>query len=189
MSENLFSLIGYLGLPKEDNRLVFHILFMKKSLPTGKFLQGGPPSAVVLATCVDAEGKPTQVCIGVAPRRYSHDLIIEQGEFAINVPSIEIQESMHLCGIISGRDVNKFEEAGFTPIPATKIRSPLIKECYGHMECKVVQTHTCGDHTLIVGEVVAGSIDAGVMDKGGQVITRSKPVVQKNWNYHTVKKP
>lgn len=176
---------------------------MKKSLPTGKFLQSGPPTAVVLATCVDTEGKPNiitlgmfmyissnppQVCIGVAPRRYSHDLIIKQGEFAINVPSIEIQESMHLCGIISGRDVNKFEEAGFTPIPAEKIRSPLIKECYGHMECKVVQTHTCGDHTLIVGEVVAGSIDADVLEKDGQVITKSNPVIQKNWNYHTVKK-
>ena len=57
------------------------------------------------------------------------------------------------------------------------------------MECKVVQTHTFGDHTLIVGEVVAGSIDPKVLDKSGQIITKSNPVIQKNWNYHTVKKP
>jgi flavin reductase (DIM6/NTAB) family NADH-FMN oxidoreductase RutF len=177
---------------------------MKKNLEPGNYLQGGPPSPVVLATCVDSEGNPNiitlamfmyisrnppQVCIGVAPPRYSHDLIIEQGEFTINVPSIDIREGMHRCGIISGRDVNKFEEVGFTPIPAQKIKSPIIQECYGHLECKVVQTHICGDHTLIIGEVIAGSIDPEVLDKTGQVISKSNPVIQKNWNYHTVKKP
>jgi len=31
---------------------------MKKALQEGKFLQGGPPTSVVLATCVDSEGNP-----------------------------------------------------------------------------------------------------------------------------------
>ena len=54
----------------------------------------------------------------------------------------------------------------------------------------MVQTHTCGDHTLIVGEVVAGSADTDVLDESGNlVLTKAKPVIQKNWNYHTVKKP
>ena len=178
---------------------------MKKSLPEGKFLQGGPPTSVVLATCVDSEGnpniitlgmfmyisqRPPQVCIGVAPPRYSHDLIVEQGEFTVNVPTTEIIEEMHRCGVVSGREVNKFEDAELTPVPAKKIRSPLIAECYGHLECRVVQTHTCGDHTLIVGEVVAGSADAEVLDVSGNlVLTKARPVIQKNWNYHTVKKP
>ena len=178
---------------------------MKKSLPEGKFLQGGPPTSVVLATCVDSEGnpniitlgmfmyisqRPPLVCIGVAPPRYSHDLIVEQGEFAVNVPTTEIIEEMHRCGVVSGRDVNKFEDTGLTPIPAQRIKSPLIEECYGHLECRVVQTHTCGDHTLIVGQVVAGSADTDVIDESGNlVLTKARPVIQKNWNYHTVKKP
>jgi flavin reductase (DIM6/NTAB) family NADH-FMN oxidoreductase RutF len=177
---------------------------MKKVLPEGKYMQAGPPTSVVLATCVDEEGKPNiitlgmfmyishsppQICIGVAPKRYSYDLIVRQGEFAVNVPSTEIVEEMHRCGVTSGRDVDKFEETGLTPTAAQVIRSPLIAECYGHLECRVVQGHTCGDHYLIVGEVVAASVDADAVDeKDNQVLTKAKPVIQKNWSYHTVKK-
>ena len=177
---------------------------MKKVLPRDKLSQAGPPSSVVLVTCVDKEGDPNiitlgmfmnvsisplMVCIGVAPERYSHDLIKEQGEFAINVPTTEIIDEMHRCGITSGRDCDKFASTGLTPIPAQMIRSPLIKECYGHLECRVVQTHTCGDHTLFVGEVVAASLDDEVLENGRLVLTKAKPVVQKNWVYHTVKLP
>ncbi|MFH0850897.1 MAG: flavin reductase family protein [Candidatus Bathyarchaeota archaeon] len=177
---------------------------MKKSLPPGKFLQGGPPTSVVLATCVDEDGtpniitlgmfmyissKPPLVCIGVAPPRHSHSLILEQGEFAVNVPTTDIIKEMHECGVTSGRDGDKFKKTGLTPIPAQKIRSPLIEECYGHLECRVVQTHTCGDHTLIVGEVVAASADEDVLENDNQIIMKAKPVIQKNWNYHTVKLP
>ncbi len=177
---------------------------MKKILPKGKMTQAGPPSPVVLATCVDREGTPNiitlgmfmnvsidppMVCIGVAPERYSHDLIKEQGEFAINVPTTDIIDEMHQCGVTSGRDCDKFANTGLTPIPAQKIRSPLIKECYGHLECRVVQAHTCGDHTLFVGEVVAASADEEVLEDWRLVLTKAKPVVQKNWSYHTVKLP
>jgi len=36
---------------------------MKKSLPEDKFLQDGPPTSVVLATCVDAEGNPNIITL------------------------------------------------------------------------------------------------------------------------------
>ena len=178
---------------------------MKKALDRNKYLQAGPPSSVVLATCVDKEGKtniitlgmfmyisqsPPLVCIGVSDRRYGHGLIMEQGEFAINVPTTAIIDEMHKCGITSGRDMDKFKEHGLTPIPAQKIKPALIEECYGHLECKVWNHYECGDHTLIIGEVVAASANPEVLDeKDNQVITKSLPVIQKNWNYHTVVKP
>jgi flavin reductase (DIM6/NTAB) family NADH-FMN oxidoreductase RutF len=178
---------------------------MKKILEKPKFLQGGPPTSVVLATCVDKEGKtniitlgmfmyisqkPPLVCIGVTNKRYSYKLIIEQGEFAINVPTIEIIDEMHKCGITSGREMDKFKEHGLSPIPAQKIKSALIEECYGHLECKVWNHYECGDHTLIVGEVIAASVNSDVLDKNKNlVLTKALPIIQKNWNYHTVRKP
>ena len=175
---------------------------MKQVLERSKLLQGGPPTSVVLATCVDKEGKtniitlgmfmyisqkPPLVCIGVTDRRYSHKLIMEQREFAINVPPVEIIDEMHKCGITSGRDIDKFKEHGLTPIAAQKIKSALIEECYGHLECRVWNHYECGDHTLIVGEVIAASADAEVLDENDNlVITKALPVIQKNWNYHTV---
>ena len=176
---------------------------MKKSLPPRKISQGGPPSPVVLATCIDEQGNPNiitlgmfmsisinpyQVCIGVAPQRYSHDLILNQGEFTVNTPSVDIMDQMHRCGVISGRDTDKWKETGLTPVPAQKVKPPLIKECYGHLECRVTQHFTAGDHTLFVGEVVAASADEAVLQDDNLVLTRAKPIIQKNWDYHTVRR-
>lgn len=130
--------------------------------------------------------RPPLVCIGVAPQRYSHRLIEETGEFVVNVPSIDLEEEMHYCGVKSGRDVDKFAETGLTPIPAKKVKPPLIKECFSHLECRVVQSHVCGDHTLIVGEVVATSADEDVMKGDVLDVLKARPIVQKNHVYFTV---
>jgi flavin reductase (DIM6/NTAB) family NADH-FMN oxidoreductase RutF len=174
---------------------------MKRELPEHRRLQPGPASVVVMATCVGKEGrpniitlgmympissKPPMVCIGVAPQRYSHGLIEETGEFVVNVPSIGLEEQMHYCGVKSGRYVDKFAETGLTPIPAKTVKPPLIEECFGHLECRVVQRHVCGDHTLFVGEVVATSVDEDVMDGDVLNVLRARPIVQKNHVYFTV---
>ncbi len=174
---------------------------MKVELPEHRRLQPGPASVVVMATCVGMEGRPNiitlgmympissrppMVCIGVAPRRYSHGLIEETGEFVVNVPSIGLEDEMHYCGVKSGRDVDKFAETGLTAIPSLKVRPPRIEECFGHIECKVVQSHVCGDHTLFVGEVVATSADEEVMDGDALNVLRARPIVQKNHVYYSV---
>lgn len=174
---------------------------MKVELPEHRRLQPGPASVVVMATCVGKEGrpniitlgmympissKPPMVCIGVAPRRFSHGLIEETGEFVINTPPISLEDQMHYCGVKSGRDVDKFAETGLTAIPSLKVRPPKIEECFGHIECKVVQSHVFGDHTLFVGEVVASSADENVMDGDALNVLKARPIVQKNHVYFTV---
>jgi len=177
---------------------------MKTSLPRLRYSQAGPIAPVVLVTCVDAVGKPNiitlgmympishdppQVVIGVSPKRYSHDLIVEQREFVVNSPGFDFAAKTHICGVKSGRDVNKWVEAGFTPKPAQKVHPPIIEECYGHMECEVVNRVTCGDHTLFVGEVVAASIDVDCLEEGKLKMSAAKPVAQKNWIYHDMVRP
>ncbi len=174
---------------------------VKLDLPKAKRPQAGPVSPTVMVTSVDAKGKaniitlgmfmtisidPYQVCIGVAPERYSHDLILEQGEFVVNSPPISLREKMHLCGIKSGRNIDKFKEIGLTPLPAKQVRPPLIEECFGHLECEVVNHLTCGDHTLIIGEVVASSINEDCYRDGKLDVSAAKPIAQKNWDYRTL---
>ncbi len=174
---------------------------MKVELPEGGRLQPGPAGNVVMATCAGRDGspniitlgmympisrRPPLVCIGVAPQRFSHTLLEETGEFVINTPSIDLEEQMHFCGVKSGRDVDKFKETGLTPIPSLKVGPPRIEECLSHMECKVVQAHVCGDHTLFVGEVVATTVDEEYMKDGSLDVLKARPIVQKNHVYFTV---
>ena len=174
---------------------------MKIELPSHLRLQPGPAGVVVAATCIDENDKPNiitlgmympishtppLVCIGVAPPRYSHDLIADAKEFVINVPPVNIEKETHFCGIKSGRDLNKFAETGLTSIPAETVKPPLIKECYGHLECKVVQDFTCGDHTLFVGEVQKAWLDEKTLSDWDLNPIIAKPMTQKNHVYYTL---
>lgn len=172
----------------------------KVELSEKRRLQVGPTGNVVLVTCGSGDKaniitvgmympisiRPPYVCIGISPQRYSHQLIEETGEFVVNSPGISIEKEMHYCGVKSGKDVNKWKETGLTAIPSLKVVAPRIKECFGHLECKVVESHVMGDHTLFVGEVVATSADEEVMD--GEVLDtlKARPIVQKNHVYYTV---
>jgi len=148
------------------------------SVPLNRALQIGQPTSVVLATCISLEGKPNiitlgmympisheppLIVIGVSPRRYSHQLIIETAQFVVNVPTEDIVEQTVFCGTVSGRTHDKFKEAGLTPVPANMVKPPLIKECVSSLECKVTAKYTCGDHTLFVGEVVAAHVKKGML--------------------------
>ncbi|HDI53263.1 MAG TPA: flavin reductase family protein, partial [Candidatus Bathyarchaeota archaeon] len=67
------------------------------------------------------------------------------------------------------------------------VKPPPIEECYAHLECRVVQRYTCGDHTLFVGEVVAAHINEEVLGADGRVdVLKAKPIFQRNHMYYTL---
>jgi len=148
------------------------------------------PRHTVLVTCINKAGKaniitlawsmptsinPPMVVISIAPKRLSHRMIKKTGEFVINIPTMKIVRQTLFCGRISGRKCDKFKEAPLTAAPAKKVRSPIIKECIAHLECKLVQTIPTGDHTLFVGEVVAAYVNRRVFTETFNV-KKVKPV-------------
>ncbi|MBS7615750.1 flavin reductase family protein [Candidatus Bathyarchaeota archaeon] len=116
--------------------------------------KSGKPNIITLAWAMPTSINPPLVAISVAPRRHSHSLIEESKEFVVNIPTMEILNETFLCGSISGRDHDKFKEANLTPSPAKKVKTPIIKECVAHLECKLHSQFTAGDHTIFVGEIV-----------------------------------
>ena len=174
----------------------------KVSLPSDRALQVGPPTSVVLATCISPDGRPNiitlgmympisasppLIIIGVSPRRHSHRLIEETKEFVINVPSENLVRQTILCGSVSGREHDKFVETELTPIPAAKVKPPLIKECVSNLECKVAASYVCGDHTLFVGEVLAAHVDEDMLTNGTLDVLKAKPISHKGDFYFTPK--
>ena len=99
--------------------------------------------------------KPAIVCVSVSPLRYSHKLIKESGEFIVNVPSMEFLEKVNKCGILSGRDYDKFETLGLEKAPSKMLKTEIVKDCFAFLECKVIDARDYGDHTLFVGAVLA----------------------------------
>lgn len=124
----------------------------------------GKGNIITLGWSMKTSGDPPMVAISVKPSRYSHDLIKAGGEFVLSIPTEEVLEELHYCGRNSGRDVNKFDETGLTPVNGEKVKAPLIGECAANLECKLVSEHTTGDHTIFVGEVVAAHVDEDLID-------------------------
>lgn len=148
------------------------------------------PRNVVMVSCIDKTGganiitlawsmptsaDPPMVAISVSPKRYSHRLIKEAGEFVVNVPTVQIARESLLCGRVSGRKHDKFKKARLTALPAKKVKAPIIKECVAHLECKLVQELTTGDHTVFIGKVLAAHVSEGVFD-GKYDISEVNPI-------------
>lgn len=112
---------------------------------------------------------PPAVSIGVRPDRFSHGLIVESGEFVVNIPRADQVGVVDYCGQVSGRDVDKWAECGLTEAPANKIRTPLIAECPVALECRVTHQLTLGTHDLFIGEVVSVQADEEMLDDNGRL--------------------
>ena len=112
-------------------------------------------------------GKPTLVGVGVAPSRYSYELIRQSGEYVVNVVDEKLIGAVRICGEKSGRDVDKFELAKLTSVRGIKVKAPLIQESPVSIECKVVKEVELGDHVWFIGEVLAAHVCEGYHWKNG----------------------
>ena len=122
----------------------------------------GKPNVTTVAWAMPTSNNPPLVAISISPKRHSHTLIEESKEFVINVPTLELLQSVYACGTFSGRSFDKFKKADLTPIPAKKVKAPIIRECIAHIECNVDSQVTTGDHTVFVGKVEAAYANPGI---------------------------
>ena len=126
----------------------------------------GPADIIALGWKMHTSGTPPMVAISVGLTRYSHRLIDETGEFVLSAPGEDMAEATLLVGTTSGRDTDKFKQAGLTPLPAKVVKPPLIAEALVNLECVVRGKLLTGDHTIFAGEVVASHVS----EREGQII-------------------
>jgi flavin reductase (DIM6/NTAB) family NADH-FMN oxidoreductase RutF len=124
----------------------------------------GKTNIITLAWCMPTSRRPPMLAISVAPKRLSHKMIVGTKEFVVNVPTMDIVKEMLFCGRRSGRRFDKFKETGLTPLRAKIVKPPIIKECIAHLECKLSQQITTGDHTIFVGEILVAYANEGIFD-------------------------
>jgi flavin reductase (DIM6/NTAB) family NADH-FMN oxidoreductase RutF len=94
------------------------------------------------------------------------------GEFTVNLPPFErsVLEKVRVVGLPFARGVNELEKAGLTALPARRVKPPRILECPRHFECEVAWTHEWLGRLMVVGRVVAASVDADKVDANGYVL-------------------
>ena len=151
--------------------------------------EGKAPNIITVAWTGTICTNPAMVYISVRPERYSYDMIKNSGEFVINLTTEKLAYATDLCGVRSGRDMDKFKETGLTPVMGSLKQAPYIKESPVNIECVVEQVIPLGSHHMFVAKVVAVHVDEAYMDEKGKFhLSRSNPIVYSHGEYYNLGK-
>ncbi|MEK6195176.1 MAG: flavin reductase family protein [Deltaproteobacteria bacterium] len=95
--------------------------------------------------------EPPLIMAAIHPNRFSHSLIEKSNAFALHILHRSQKE---LLKIFKGPD----PEEKFSNIPweSGKTGAPILKDCIAWLELTVRERHNPGNHTLFIGEVIAG---------------------------------
>jgi len=108
---------------------------------------------------------PAMCYISVRPSRHSYGIIKKNGNYVINLTTRSLAYATDWCGVKSGSVYNKFEEMKLTPVPASKVTAPLIKESPVNIECIVKEIKELGSHHMFISEVVAVNAERELFDE------------------------
>jgi len=98
------------------------------------------------------------------------------GDLVVNVTTEEFRDRIETVAMEAPAEVDEFELAGWTPVPATKVTSPAIGEALARLECevrRVVDLGTpglpFGEVHLVIAEVVWVAYDSAICDDKGRI--------------------
>ncbi len=110
---------------------------------------------------------PPMAYISVRKSRASYPMLVESGEFVINLPSEELVRALDYCGVRSLDQVDKWKEMNLHEGQASVVAAPTIEEAPVSIECKVTQVLPLGTHDMFLAEVVAVDVDDRYIDEKG----------------------
>ncbi|AUX41678.1 flavin reductase [Sorangium cellulosum] len=100
------------------------------------------------------EFTPSLVGCVISSANHSFDLIRRSKACVINLPNMDLAETVVRIGNCSGRDTDKLSAFGLTPLPGTAVGAPLIAECHASFECRLVDARLVKTYNFFVFEVV-----------------------------------
>jgi flavin reductase (DIM6/NTAB) family NADH-FMN oxidoreductase RutF len=144
-----------------------------RALPLGRVYRLLEPGPVVLVSTARAgranlmamswhtmmEFEPPLVGCVMGASHLSYEDLLATRECVIAIPTVELAAKVVGCGNTSGRKVDKFARFGLTPLPAARVRAPLIAECYANLECRLADTGMARKYNFLVLRVVKAWID------------------------------
>ena len=114
----------------------------------------GRANVMTMSWHMMVEFEPPLVACVVSSANYSFAALRATKECVIAVPGLELGPKVVQVGNCSGRNVEKFEKFGLTQVPAERVASPLVAECFANLECKVADTRFVNKYNLFVLEVL-----------------------------------
>lgn len=131
---------------------------------------------------------PAMLSISVRPERHSFAMIEETMEFTVNLTTTAMARATDLCGVISGRDGDKWKKSGLTPAKGIANACPYVKESPVSLECIVKSSMALGSHTMFIGEIVNVIADESLLnpETGKFELSEASPLVYCHGAYYSL---
>ncbi len=152
----------------------------RKNLSPGTLTAPLPPAMVTVGDYDNANiitiawtgilaSVPPKTYISVRPSRHSHGMLMERGEFVINLPSADLARTVDFVGIYTGAKMDKFEKCSLTKQKSEKVAPPTIAECPIALECRVCEVVSMGSHDVFIADIVGVSCHEELIDADGKI--------------------
>jgi flavin reductase (DIM6/NTAB) family NADH-FMN oxidoreductase RutF len=121
--------------------------------------------------------KPPCISVSLRKATYTYGSIMKRKAFTVSIPSEKYVKEADYFGMASGRDVDKFEKTGLSPVKSNMVDAPYVKEFPLVLECKLIHFHEIGLHTYFVGEIVDIKADEEVLKDGRPDLEKIRPII------------
>jgi flavin reductase (DIM6/NTAB) family NADH-FMN oxidoreductase RutF len=111
--------------------------------------EGGNPFGLTANAVSSVSLVPPLILVCVDKKADTYPYFERSKVFVVNILS-DVQEAISRRFATSG--IEKFEGIGYHK---NESGCAVLEDAVGHIDCRIVQTHDAGDHTIYVGEVEA----------------------------------
>lgn len=94
-----------------------------------------------------------RVAVQIYKSNFTHDQVYRSGVLTVNFLRRDQLDLISAFGLVSGRNTDKL--AGIAHSPG-ETGCPVLEECWGYLDCRVVNAMDGGDMTCFLAEVIAG---------------------------------
>jgi len=122
----------------------------------------GRPNVMAMSWHMMVDFDPPLVGCVISDRNYTFEAVRRTKECVLNIPTLEIAEKAVACGNVSGAKTDKFAKFGLTQEKASKVKAPLVRECYASLECRLADARLAGKYGLFIFRVVKAWADTSV---------------------------
>ena len=115
--------------------------------------RGRQMTAMTAAWVAQVSDRPPSVAVAVRYDRYTHDILLESGTFALSVLR---EDQLNVATHFAETSGEYHDKLHGVPYGQSQGGSPVLLDCLAHLDCRVLATARAGDHTVFIGEVTAG---------------------------------
>lgn len=146
--------------------------YSKRDFPVSKIRQILEPGPIVLVSSAwkgkknimtmgwhsVLEFSPSLVGCVIAENNVSFEMIKKSRECVINVPTADMVDQVVGIGNCDGDEVDKFESFHLTADDASRVKAPLIRECFANLECQIYDLCLVKKYNFFILEVVKAHV-------------------------------